>query len=459
MSRRIALLVLTHLASAASAASYVAQTETIPKGMTLEVGGICFTQEGTLLVSTRWGEVWAKKGEQWKLFASGLHEPLGIWAEHDAEVYVMQRPELTRITASQNDGVADTFETVCDDWYMKGLETEYTYGLARDKEGNFWSVLGPNWDSSPQSAYRCWSFKVSPAGKVERWSCGLRNGDGICVTPDGDTFVTDNQGEWTGACSLHHVTKNAFHGCPWGIHSAEWLKDVPQTPQALDKFRKRPALIFPYDHLARSPTQPIVDTTGGKFGPFGGQIFVGDHTNPMIIRIALEKVDGEFQGACFPFLTAGVNRGNHRLAFSPDGSLFIGQTVRGWLGQGNEGLQQIKYNGTTPFDVHDIALTPNGFDLNLTLPVDQKLLITSQQFTIRRFRYNYWNQYGSPEIDNAPVVVTKAACSVDRKHISLTVSDLKKEFIYEFTFKDLQSADGSSLSNNKAWYTLNKLQH
>ena len=33
---------------------------------------------------------------------------------------------------------------------------------------------------------------------------------------------------------------------------------------------------FPHGELANSPGAPICDTTGGKFGPFAGQLFIGD---------------------------------------------------------------------------------------------------------------------------------------------------------------------------------------
>ena len=450
------LLLAAPLAAAQQNPCYTIEDMPVPKDITLEVGGICFTNSGALLVCTRWGEVWSVKNGKWTLFASGLHEPLGIWAERDDEVYVMQRPELTRLRDTRGAGKADSFETVCDDWFMLGLETEYTFGLARDRDGNFWSALGPNWDASPKSAYRCWSFKITPQGKAERWSCGLRNADGICVTPDNDVFLIDNQGEWTAACSLHHATKDAFHGCPWGTHSSERLKGVALTPEALDPLRKRPAVIFPYDHLARSPTQPIVDTTEGKFGPFAGQIFVGDHTNPVICRVALEQVGGEFQGACFPFVT-GMNLGNHRLAFSPDGELYIGQTVRGWLGSGGEGIQKIVYSGKMLFEIHHIAARSDGFELHFTQAVNEKLAAVPATYAMRSFRYNYWSGYGSPEIDIVAEPVKSVTISEDKTCVILTLGDLKKERIYEFIMSTLASAESAPLVNKKAWYTLNRI--
>ena len=45
------------------------------------------------------GEVYTyePKTKTWTLFADGLHEPLGIMAEDNHTLVVMQRPELTRL--------------------------------------------------------------------------------------------------------------------------------------------------------------------------------------------------------------------------------------------------------------------------------------------------------------------------------------------------------------------------
>ena len=49
----------------------------------------------------------------------------------------------------------------------------------------------------------------------------------------------------------------------------------------------------------------------------------------------MEKVEGEYQGACFPFV-GGFASGIVRLSFAPDGSLMVGMTSRGWSSLGNK---------------------------------------------------------------------------------------------------------------------------
>ena len=62
-----------------------------------------------------------------------------------------------------------------------------------------------------------------------------------------------------------------------------------------------PAVWFPYRKMGMSTTDILADSTKGKFGPFAGQLFCGEFTMSFVSRVFLEKVGGEYQGACFRF--------------------------------------------------------------------------------------------------------------------------------------------------------------
>ena len=185
--------------------------------------------------------------------------------------------------------------------------------------------------------------------------------------------MTDNQSDWVPTGSLYHVRKDHFFGHPASlVWKKEWKNRDPFNAPIteLDKMRTRAAVLFPQGIMANSPSQPLVDMTKGKFGPFSGQMFIGEMNRDRILRVMLEKVGGEFQGACIPFIDGrGLRVGNNRLAFAPDGSLWVGQIgFGGWLGE--SGMQKIVFSGNTPMDVHTMSLTSNGFELTFTQPVD-----------------------------------------------------------------------------------------
>ena len=55
---------------------------------------------------------------------------------------------------------------------------------------------------------------------------------------------------------------------------------------------------------------------GRAVGAHAGQCFVGDQTQSRVMRVALETVNGVYQGACFPF-REGLQCGVNRLTFGP----------------------------------------------------------------------------------------------------------------------------------------------
>src|SRR5687767_14858347 len=83
------------LADAGPDQYYELQNIKPPENCALEIGGMAFTSDNSLILSTRRGEIWTFKKNKWNRFASGLHEPLGLIAGESGEVFVMQRAELT----------------------------------------------------------------------------------------------------------------------------------------------------------------------------------------------------------------------------------------------------------------------------------------------------------------------------------------------------------------------------
>jgi type 1 glutamine amidotransferase len=463
---------------------YRIETIPVPPDLVLEVGGLGFTPDGALMICTRRGEIWkfvvpplgglgtnagdprsvalpdplkpALQAGRWSLFASGLHEPLGLWPGNDGEVFLVQRSELTRVADTDGDGAADLFETLDQACGVSDGQHSYSFGPVRDRAGNCWGTISHMGGKFGQ--YYGWTFKITPSGEFVPWSSGLRSPNGICVTPDDELFVTDNQGEWVGTSPLHHVSKGAFHGHPGGLKWDANFSGDPSRIEDLEKYRKPPAVLFPYGSMGQSLSEPRIDTTGGKFGPFAGQMFVGDQTKSCVLRVALEKAEGEFQGACFPF-RSGFHSGINRLAFAPDGSLFVGQTDRGWgsLGGKSYGLQRLVWTGETPLEIETLKLTPTGFVLTFTRALDPSSATNAAHYSLQHFYYLYRPQYGSPQMDNTPAPVHQARLSADRKTVTLVLPELRPRRIYELHLRDLRAEDGAELLHQVAYYTLNRL--
>ena len=144
-----------------------------------------------------------------------------------------------------------------------------------------------------------------------------------------------------------------------------------------------PILYFPHGELASSPGNPVLDLTGGKFGPFAGQIIVGDQTRSNIMHANIEEVDGQYQGAVFNMIDA-LQSGAIRIHFAPDGALWIGQVGRGWRAVGGKeyGLEVIRWDGkTTPFELYSMNITKTGFKVTFTSPATLESLKANGAFS------------------------------------------------------------------------------
>ncbi len=465
--------------------SYLIESITLPEGLSGETGAIAFLPDGRLVACFLRGEVmfYNYDTKEWKLFAKGLHEPLGVLPISESELIVMQRPELTRIVDTDADGLADIYETVTDDFGMTGNYHEWNYGPIRDKEGNIYvsfntasewgpmmkevrgkldTTLVPKKPMQKFSAvpWRGWLMKLGPDGKLIPYASGFRSPNGLGFDLKGNMFVVDNQGDWVGTSAMFHVKPNRFYGHPASLLWQDgWNRGDPsKLPiEELNQMRKKASVLFPHGIMSSSPGQPVVDDTNDKFGPYTGQFFVGEMNQERIMRVMLEEVDGELQGACMPFIDGqGLHKGNNRLAFAPDGSLWVGQVQHGFVG--DKGIQRIKFTGRTPMDIYSMHLTPAGFDLTFTQPVDPQTATNPSNYSFQHYYYEYHLQYGSDQYDVQTISVTDVRISSDNKKVSLTLASIKPGYIYELNLGNIKSSSGEDLANKMICYTVNRLK-
>ena len=296
----------------------------------------------------------------------------------------------------------------------------------------------------------------------------MRSPCGLGTNLAGDMFFTDQQGTWIPATPLYHLRRGAFYGNPEGLGSQELpgspLRITPPKPnqpypaalRSLPEFVP-PAVWLPYNKMGRSATDVQVIDADGAFGPFDGQLLVGEFTNAAISRVFLEQVGGEYQGACFPFLD-GFPAAVLRLCFAPDGTLFAGMTNRGWSSLGNRsyGLQRIRYSGESTFEIQEMRARPDGFELVFTRPVDPATL-TGKALTLNSFTYEYSSRYGGDEIDTKQHPVTSLQLSEDGLVARLRAEGLRELYVHELHAEGIRSKDGQGLEHPVAFYTLNRI--
>lgn len=459
---------------------YKINTVQIPEDVILEVGGMVFLPNDALAVCTRHGEVWIitnpymKNGAppKYKLFAQGLHEALGL-NYINGDLYLTQRSELTRLRDLDGDGVADEYKTVYS-WPLSGNYHEYAYGPVLDKDGLMTVNLNLGWIGYGESLskWHGWMLKITPDGKMQPFATGLRSPAGFALNSEGDMFYAENQGDWVGSGSITHVAEGDFLGNPAGLIWAGEpgspvklrKKDIPDTHEPKYEVAKRvpglktPSVWFPHTILGISTSGILNYNSQGKMGPFEGQLFVGDQGQSKIMRVALEKVNGVYQGVVFPF-REGFSSGILRLVWGSDGSMFAGMTARGWsaTGGGLYGLQRLEWTGQVPFEMKTVQARPDGFEVEFTKPVDVKSARNPTSWELSTFTYQYHHQYGSPVINEGDRVIKAIAVSADRMKVRLVLDSLKLGYIHEINAGGVLSQDRYTLLHTFGYYTLNQI--
>lgn len=465
-----------------------------PRSLSLEVGGMDLLPSPAgsprPMVCTRRGDVYIVDGAydlpptqaSFSLFAAGLQEPLGLRVmpapAPAIRAVVAQRGELTELLDSRGTGAADSFRTICDAWTISGNYHEYAFGPKLDRAGNYWVTLnlahtGGETTMGATVSTRGWAVRIDPAtGRMTKIADGLRSPDGVGMGPDGEMFYTDNQGDYVATNKLCHLTEGGFYGHQASLkfregYGPKWREEGKPVPEMA-----RPAVWFPYKKMGQSASDILLDDTGGAFGPFTGQLFVGDQTHACLFRVFLEKVAGpdgreEYQGACFPF-RKGFASGVHRLVFTPRGSdgrasMFVGMTDRGWGSTGPErdGLQRLIWTGEVPFEILAMRARHDGFELEFTRDIGADAADPAL-YTLSSYTYTYHPDYGSPEIDTEKVSLA-AVEYVPPRSVRLRLGALRTGpmgFVYELHVSGLLSAPGSGrepLLHPEAYYTLQRI--
>jgi len=466
--------------------SYKLETIKLPDGVPAEVGGLAFDPDGKLYVSLRRSNVLRANpvadpnAFDWKLFASGFHNGCGIFAPESGKILVSQMAELTSATDTDGDGVADSYRNVADGWGLSGNYHE-TNDICPDGKGGYFLAIGTASYNGPtfehtkgkyselgrrgrnysSVQYRGWIMHLDKNGALNPWASGFRMHNGIFTDPDGDTWCSDNQGDWKDITPFYHIEKGNFYGHP---SSLVWDKDWPKDKDPLltyrndldayNKHRTKAAVLLPHS-FCRSGAKPIMIPRDGSFGEyFAGQFILPDNNSQSLCRIMIEKVDGVHQGMATYLLNgSGLRSGNNRHVFSPDGKqLYIGQTVRGW-GKLAEGLQRLTYNGGTPFDVATINITPDGFKLNFTKDIPE---IKASDISVTSAVYQPRWTYGSPAEDKRTHQITIVE-SNGNQSVSISLSGFEPGRLYEIKLPELKDSEETKIHNQLFYYTVHKI--
>jgi hypothetical protein len=425
----------------------------------LRFGGLDFFSDGRAALCTWSGDVWVASGiydeldhVEWKRFATGLYQPLGLKIVKD-EVYVLGRDQITRLHDLNHDGEADFYEDFNNDVIVSKGFHEFAFDLQTDPQGNFYFAKagqvkpgGRGWQGiTPHNG--C-VFKISPDGsKFEVFATGLRAPNGMSAGPHGEITVSDNQGTWTPVCRLNLVHKGDFLGVP----------DLSHVEPAPTNYGD-PVCWFPYPDVDNSSGGGVW-ITDDRWGPFKDRMLHLSYGTCSMFLVMMEQLAGPtgspvVQGGVAKFPNLSFDTGICRARVNPvDGQVYV-TGLKGWQTSANKdaAFQRVRYTGKKVYMSNELHVNHDSITIAFTQPVDPKSAGDPDSYDIEQWNYLWTKDYGSPEVHvddpsqkgRDTVEVKSVEVSSDHRSVTLHIRDVQPVMQMQILMK-IDAEDGTPM--------------
>jgi hypothetical protein len=399
--------------------AFVTDSITVPEqnpwGRRLRIGGMDFFSDGTRAAVSTWdGDILIVSGIddkleklEWRRFASGLFEPLGLKIVND-QVYVSARDGIWRFTDLNGDGEADFYENFNNEITTSTGFHEFVFDLHTDAAGNFYTAKagpvrggGRGFGTLPEdeeagrnfgtiTKYAGTVMKISKDGsKLDVYARGLRAPNGIGVGPDGRVTTGDNEGTWVPACPLNWIEPGSGHNI---VTPESHLKPNSHPNSAM--------ILFPKDWDNSGGGQTWV--TSEKWGPFKGSLLHTSYGQSSLYLVMPQYAGGMMQGAAVK-IPVKFSSSAMRPRFNPkDGQLYVAG-LRGWQSNAarETGFDRVRYTGKPVHTVSALKTDKAGIHLTFTQPLDETFVKDLQNYDVEA--WNYLEKFATDQLVNGKV--------------------------------------------------------
>ena len=439
----------------------------------IRAGGFDFFSDGDSAAISTWnGDVWIVKGlkgdwkqVQWRRFATGLFETLGLKIVDDV-IYVHGRDQLTRLHDQNNDGEADWYECFNNDVLITKNFHEFAFSLQTDKKGNFYitkgaPVLGGGRGFDKILPHNGTVMRISKDGKnLEVLATGIRAPGGLGVGPNGEITTGENEGTWQPCCKLNYFTgKNKFLGVEDAAHHLKGQK------------LHEPLCYFPM-RIDNSGGGQVWAPKNSKWGLKSNELVHLSYGKSSLYRVLKEEVGGMMQGGVVR-IPVKLKSSAMRARFHQDGSMYV-LGYRGWQTNAAtpQAFHRIRYNKKAITIPDQLKATDKGLYIRFEKELDASTVADKFNFKVERWKYMRTKQYGSGEfsIDNPDVEAEKRAHEreskkhrkhdqveiarstllPDKKTVFLHIPSMKRaqqmRIVYKLKFADQSSAEGEIIN-------------
>lgn len=439
-------------------------------------------------------------------FSDELATPFGL-AASDNYVDVITKTSLQRLTDRDDDGHADEAQTLASGWGHTDDYHDWAVGLPEDGEGRYYVGLPCQQDDRSAAAahWRGRILRLVPRPptrenphpfSIEEFARGQRFPMGMAINRAGELFATDNQGNYNPFNELNHIVAGRHYGF---VNQLE-----RQRGEAPSRYES-PAIAMPHPWTRSVNGICFLEVPDGaaegspqSFGPFTGHLVGCEYDTRRLVRMTLEKVNGEIQGAVYPLsrlsgtedgsgrvadtastasqtapvdqsrLEAGAERagmdeqltadllGPLCCAISPDGALYVGGLRdSGWGGANNIGeILRLDFNvDCLPPGIARLSAIKEGLSVTFTRAVDERLATQTERYALQSFYREATPAYGGDDQGRRAEPIREVTLAADRMSVSLKLKSLEAGRVYELRLQSLVESSAEFFPA-EAFYTM-----
>ena len=417
-------------------------------------------QNGDLLVTSLKGHLVRVRDsngdgieDRQELIEEGLSAAFGVAVDGN-DLLVVHKPELLRLVDVDADGTIDRREVVADGWGHTDNYHDWVTGPVSGQDGSWFIATGSDY-AQPQRdlRYAKWRGSVVRSrsdGTVDQFANELRYPIGIAGNAQGQIFVSDQQGVQNTFNEINHIVQGAAYGVP-GRRDNDGAKNP-----------RRATIQVPH---------PWTRSVNGIFflpesipSPFAGHGIGCEYNSKFLIRFTTQEVNGELQGACYPFSRATWQ--NEAETFlgpicgyvGEDGAIYIGSIFdSGWLGGPNVGeVVKLTPKNDPGNGIRELRAVPNGFEVSFISPVDRERSLNPQHYSLSGYTRVWQGTYATEDSGRYSPDITKVELSKDRRTVRIEVDAIKEGFVYEINVGEIGDR-GTELFPSFAAYTMNQI--
>ena len=402
-------------------------------------GGMDFFADGRVAFCTWDGDVWIASGlddkldnVQWRRFATGLHQPLGLKIV-DGVIHTAGRDQITRLHDTNKDGEADYYENINNEPGLTLQRHEFVMDLHTDAAGNFYYCRSGHYIAGLRGE-NCCVIRVSKDGsKMEVFARGFREANGMSIGPDGFMTVGDNEGNGVPQTPIYHLKQGGDYGFtpPEGLNRRGGKWSLTQAP-----------IVWIPKQVDRSAGSQVW-VTSDKWGPFTSGLMHTSYGHCALYAILLDRASEPYQGAVIKF-PLSFSSGVMRARFGPhDGQLYL-CGLKGWdTAAAKDGqLCRVRYTGKPLSLPVGWRVTKTGFEITFAHKLDKELAEDVQS-------------YGGKWHSREELKIAKATLLPDGRTVALEIGNLQKAMNLLIQY-NVESAEGDELRGD-LYATVNRL--